>query len=163
MLVDLHVQSGSCITDRTQKVFGSAQQFELRMKFMNLVMEQSQSMWRKMVRWLRFFSSSHINTLHNSCGSRYSPQPWDSQLCLKLAVGQWEEKKRNVFDMSLLMRASWHPLTDPKPPVFLPKGENPTILCGEAPGPRQAKHLIAWQIFPVELTCFVSRHSRDPG
>lgn len=151
----------------TERVFGSAQQFELRMKFMNLVMEQSQSMCRKMVRWLRFFSSrpSSVILTHYiiPVDLATAPNPeilscaWSSQLASE------RRKKRNVFDMSLLMRASWHPLTDPKPPVFLPKGENPTILCGEAPGPRQAKHLIAWQIFPVELTCFVSPHSRDPG
>lgn len=77
----------------TERVFGSAQQFELRMKFMNLVMEQLQSMWWKMVRWLHFFFVqaviSHINTLRSWCGSHCSPNPeilscgWSSQLGTK--------------------------------------------------------------------------------
>lgn len=40
-----------------ERVFGSAQQFEMGINFMNLVMEQLRSMWQKMVRWLCFFSS----------------------------------------------------------------------------------------------------------
>lgn len=40
-----------------ERVSGSAQHFEMRIHFMNFVMEQLQSMWWKMVRWLCFFSS----------------------------------------------------------------------------------------------------------
>lgn len=152
-----------------ERVFGSAQQFEMRIDFMNLVMEQLQSMWWKMVRWLCFFSSRAASVILThyiiAVALTIQPQPWDSQLCLRLAVGQWAEQKQKClwYVPVLLIKASWHPLTDPKPPVFLPEGENPAISCGEAPWLRWAKHHVALQIFPVALTCFVSLHNRDAG
>lgn len=121
----------------TERVFGSDQQFELRMKFMNLVMEQLQSVWWKMVRWLHFFShrlSSHILTHY--------------VVSVDLATAPVQRLSAVAEEMSLTcpvlqMKPSWHPLTDPKPLVFLPEGENPSILCGAAPRLRQSKLLMA--------------------
>lgn len=73
-----------------ERVFGSAQQFETRINFMNLVMEQLRSMWRKTVRWLCFFSSRPASVIltHYIIAVDLTAAPaWDSQLCLRLAVG----------------------------------------------------------------------------
>lgn len=49
VLVDLHVQSVSCVTGRRQKEFiGSASELQPRTKFTNLTMEQKRSAWKKM-------------------------------------------------------------------------------------------------------------------
>lgn len=98
----------------TERVFGSDQHFELRIKFMNLVMEQLQNMWWKMVRWLHFFSyrlSSHILTHYVvSVGLATAPV----QRFSAVAEARSWEQKRNVFDVSCppdeaIMASSYRP------------------------------------------------------
>lgn len=130
MLVDLHVQSGSCITDRTESqslavcsaVCSENQLHEsCNGTILEHVVEDGE------VAAFPFIQTgiSHINTLHNCCGSRCSPNPeilscaWGSQLA------SWaEEQKRNAFDMSL---SSWW-----RHHVFVLEGEYPAISCWEA-------------------------------
>lgn len=105
---------------------------------MNLVMEQLQSMWRMMARWLCFFSSRPTSVIL----TRYIIAP-DLTTAPTLSVsavarswpvrGAKKNQKCRWHVPVLLMKASWHPLTDPELLVFLPVGQNPAISCGEAP------------------------------
>lgn len=54
-----------------------AQQFEMRVNFMNLVMEQLHVVEDGEVAVFLLIQTSicHINTLHNCCGSLYNPNP----------------------------------------------------------------------------------------
>lgn len=78
---------------------------------------------------------SHINTLHNCSGSHYSSNPECLSCGTQLACERSKKKNQKCrwHVPVLLMKASWHPLTDPELLVFLPVGENPAISCGEAP------------------------------
>lgn len=78
---------------------------------------------------------SHINTLHNCSGSHYSSNPECLSCGTQLACERSKKKNQKCrwHVPVLLMKASWHPLTDPELLVFLPVGENHAISCGEAP------------------------------
>lgn len=107
-------------------------------------MEQLQSMWWKMMRWLCFFSSRPASVilahyiiavdLTTAAELRFSAVP---EAC------SWPVRgvKKCLWHVPVLIKAAWHPLIDPKPPVFLPEGENPAISCGAASWLRQAKHV----------------------
>lgn len=111
MLVDLHVQSGSCITDWTerenrQSLWCSVQQFEMRVNFMNLVIEQLHAVEDGEVGVSLLIQTSicHINTLHNCFGSLHSPNTEIlSYACVAHNCPVRGAQKKCVWYVSVLM------------------------------------------------------------
>lgn len=119
-----------------ERVFGSAQQFEMRINFMNLVMEQLQSMWWKMVRWLCFFSSRpasvilthYIIAVDLTTALRFSAVPETRSWPVSGA-----KKKCLWYVPVLLIKAPWHPLTDPQAPCRSAWGRKSRHLMWRGP------------------------------
>ena len=129
-------------------------------------MEQLQGMWQNIARWLPLFSSRpasvisthYIIALDLAAALRFSAVPEAPSRSMRGAT-----KKCLLYLSVLLMKALWHPLIDPKLPVFWPVGENLPSCVKGALWSRPGKVLIALQILPVDLTCVACRNSRDAG
>lgn len=120
-----------------ERVFGSAQQFEMRFNFIYHIIEPLQSMWLKMVRWLCFFSSRPapvvLTPLYNCCGSHYSPNLEVRSCAWGLQLARERSKKEK-------------PLICPRPPDTGIKTSSyrPQAHCLSARG-RKSQHPI-WRI-----------------
>lgn len=141
----------------------------MRINFMNLVMEQLQSMWRMMARWLCFFSSRPTSVIL----TRYIIAPdltTAPTLSVSAVARSWPvrgAKKKTEMPLTCsrpldegIMASSYRPWA----PCLSSCGTKSCHLMWRGPlWLRQAKHHIALRISLVALTCFACPHNWDAG